>query len=180
MTFIIAALIGLFVALVILIRVLPSKIQYLETISVNAPIYLVYDAIRYQERLMEWSAWPKETKSLCAVKNTDGQLGAQTIYVNKRGKEFGYQEITHLVPNEKVSFYLESYVAPFEKEVRLHFLLKSIGEETTEVTLWFDELLKKPHFLIAYFGGIPKWVHKMHLKDLAGLKRYVEPSRLAV
>ncbi|MEM8763983.1 MAG: SRPBCC domain-containing protein [Bacteroidota bacterium] len=180
MIFIVAALVGLTLALIILIRVLPVKIQYLETIKVNTPVNLVYDAIRYQERLMEWSAWPKETKSLCAVKNTDGQVGAQTIYMNKKGKEFGYQEITELIPNEKVSFYLKSYVAPFEKEVRLYFLLKSMDEETTEVTLWFDETLKKPHFLIAYFGGIPKWVHQMHLKDLAGLKQYAENSSFVV
>ncbi len=165
---------GLVTALVLLIWKLPRKIQYIETITVKAPIAKVYDAIRYQEQLMEWSAWPEETNSLCEVKNTDGVLGAQTIYKNKKGKKFGYQEVTELVENEKVSFYLKSYVAPFEDEVRMDFILKSQSGSETEISLWFDEKLKKPAFLIAYFGGIIDWVHQMHLKDLAGLKKYVE------
>ncbi|MEM1003069.1 MAG: SRPBCC domain-containing protein, partial [Bacteroidota bacterium] len=134
----------------------------------------VYDAIRYQEQLMAWSAWPAETNSLCEVRNNDGQIGAQTIFQNQKGKQFGYQEVTHLVPNEKVSFYLKSFVAPFEEDVRLDFILKELPDSKTRVSLWFDEKLKKPAFLIAYFGNIINWVHSMHLKDLAGLKNYVE------
>lgn len=165
---------GISVALIFLTLTLPKKIQYIQTIEANAPVEKVYDAIRYQEQLMTWSAWPSETNSRCAVKNKDGQLGAQTVYMNQKGKEFGYQEITNLVENEKVSFYLKSHVAPFEEDVRLHFRLKALDKESTEINLWFDETLKRPQFLIAYLGGITKWVYKMHLKDLQGLKAYVE------
>ncbi|MEM1327297.1 MAG: SRPBCC domain-containing protein [Bacteroidota bacterium] len=165
---------GCLVALALLIWKLPNKVQYIETITVKTPIETVYDAIRYQEQLMEWSAWPKETNSLCQVANEDGEVGAQTIYQNQKGKQFGYQEITELVNNEKVSFYLKSFVAPFEEDVRMDFILKKLSESETEVNLWFNEKLKKPAFLIAYFGNIINWVHQMHLKDLAGLKKYVE------
>ncbi|MEL6592854.1 MAG: SRPBCC domain-containing protein [Bacteroidota bacterium] len=165
---------GLIVAILFLIWALPTKIRYIERIEVEAPLERVYDAIRFQEQLMAWSAWPSETNSLCEVKGPDGQIGAQTIYANQKGKQFGYQEITELIPNERVSFYLESFVAPFEDEVRLEFILRPISEASTEISLWFDETLKRPAFLIAYFGGILKWVHGMHLKDLQGLKTYVE------
>ncbi|MEM8966655.1 MAG: hypothetical protein AAGE93_09575 [Bacteroidota bacterium] len=164
---------GIVVALLLLTIFLPNRIQYIETIIVQAPISKVYDAIRFQEQLMDWSAWPTETKSECLVKNTDGIIGAQTVY-SKNGKEFGYQEVTGLTENEQVDFYLKSYVAPFEDDVRLSFILKELPDKRTEVSLWFNELLKKPHFLIAYFGGIIKWVYRMHLKDLSGLKQYVE------
>lgn len=165
---------GLVVALILLIWFLPKKVQYIETITIDAPINKVYDAIRYQEQLMEWSAWPRETNSLCEVKNKDGVIGAQTVYMNQKGKQFGYQEVTDLVENKKVSFYLKSFVAPFEEHVKMDFILKEISNNKTKVSLWFDETLKKPAFLIAYFGGIIKWVHSMHLKDLAGLKKYAE------
>ena len=164
---------GIIVALILLIILLPKRIQYIETITVQAPISKVYDAIRFQEQLMVWSAWPTETQSDCLVKNMDGTIGAQTVY-SKNGKEFGYQEVTGLVENEKVDFYLKSYVAPFEEDVRLSFILKELPDKHTEVNLWFNELLKKPHFLIAYLGGIVKWIHQMHLKDLSGLKQYAE------
>lgn len=125
---------------------------------------------------MEWSAWPTETNSLCAVENQDGKVGAQTIYMNQKGKKFGYQEITGLIEDETVSFYLKSFVAPFEEDVRLDFKLKPLTDTQTEVNMWFREKLKKPAFLIAYFGGIIDWVRRMHLKDLAGLKKYVEDA----
>jgi hypothetical protein len=171
-TILISVTIGIFVAILILLVALPTKVQYIETINVQAPVSKVYDAVRFQEQLMAWSAWPTETKSQCEVKNTDGQVGAQTIYLSK-GKQFGYQEITALVDNEKVSFMLKSK-APFEQETKLHFLLKSLDSNKTEVTLWFDNTLKKPSLLLPYIFGIIKWTHNMHLKDLAGLKMFVE------
>ncbi|MEO1485023.1 MAG: SRPBCC domain-containing protein [Bacteroidota bacterium] len=178
LTITISAFIFLLILISLLIILLPDKVQYIESIKVNAPVDVVYDAIRFQEHLMRWSAWPEETNSLCAVKNVDGQIGAQTIFMDKKQKQFGYQEVTTLVENEKIGFFLKSFVAPFEKDVRLDFILKEITEDVTEVNLWFNETLRKPHFLIAYFGGILKWVHKMHLKDLAGLKKYVENNAI--
>ena len=171
-TILISLATGIFIAIVILLVALPTKVQYIETVKVQAPIAKVYDAVRFQEQLMAWSAWPTETKSQCEVKNTDGQIGAQTVYLSK-GKQFGYQEITDLVNNEKVSFILKSK-APFEQETKLHFLFKPLQANKTEVTLWFDNTLKKPSLLLPYVFGIIKWTHKMHLKDLAGLKKFVE------
>ena len=171
-TILLSLAIGIVIAILILLKVLPAKVQYIETITVTAPVAKVYDALRFQEQLMVWSAWPTETKSQCTVKNTDGIVGAQTVYLNK-GKEFGYQEVTDLVENEKVSFYLTSK-APFEQDTRLHFLLKATDTNKTEVNLWFDNTLKKPSLLLPYIAGIIKWTHGMHLKDLAGLKKYVE------
>ncbi|WP_299519250.1 SRPBCC domain-containing protein [Winogradskyella sp.] len=163
---------SLLISLIILNITLPVKVQYVEEINLNAPVNAVYDAIRYQEQLMQWSAWPKETKSQCAVKNADGKLGAQTVYL-KNGKQFGYQEVTDLEENEKVSFYLTSK-APFEQDTRLHFYLKEIADNNTYVMLYFDNTLKKPSHIFPHIFGIIKWTHGMHLKDLAGLKKYVE------
>jgi hypothetical protein len=156
-----------FTAALLEVRLIPLKATLALKIKVYSPV-------RYQEQLMTWSAWPTETKSQCEVRNTDGQIGAQTIYLNK-GKQFGYQEITTLVSNEKVSFLLKSK-APFEQETKLHFLFKALKDNETEVTLWFDNTLKKPSLLLPYIFGIIKWTHGMHLKDLAGLKKFVETT----
>ncbi|MEM6718882.1 MAG: SRPBCC domain-containing protein [Bacteroidota bacterium] len=163
---------GVLIAILLLIIKLPTKIQYIEEIQVNATISKVYDAIRYQEQLMKWSAWPSETKSQCAVKNVDGQIGAQTVYLQK-GKQFGYQEVTELIENEKVSFYLTSK-APFEQDTRLHFYLKALENGKTNVLLYFDNTLKRPSHLFPHVFGIINWTHQMHLKDLAGLKKFSE------
>ncbi|WP_422106502.1 SRPBCC domain-containing protein [Winogradskyella sp.] len=163
---------SLFISLLVLNAKLPTKIQYVEEVTINAPIHSIYDAVRYQEQLMAWSAWPKATKSQCAVKNVDGKLGAQTVYL-KNGKQFGYQEVTDLQDNEKVSFYLTSK-APFEQDTRLHFYFQERDNNNTNVMLYFDNTLKRPSHIFPHILGIIKWTHGMHLKDLAGLKKYVE------
>ncbi|MEM0931408.1 MAG: hypothetical protein AAGJ12_03005 [Bacteroidota bacterium] len=171
-TVLIGAGMGFLIALFVLAIKLPTKIQYVEEIEVNASIKETYDAIRFQERLMKWSAWPSETNSQCAVKNVDGEIKAQTVFLQK-GKQFGYQEITDLIENEKVSFYLTSK-APFEQDTHLHFFLKELDETNTHVMLYFDNLLKRPSHIFPHVFGIVKWTHGMHLKDLAGLKAFVE------
>ena len=60
-TVLIGAGMGFLIALFVLAIKLPTKIQYVEEIEVNASIKETYDAIRFQERLMKWSAWPSET-----------------------------------------------------------------------------------------------------------------------
>lgn len=174
-TILVATGIGFLVALLILVFKLPTKIQYVEEIQVNAPVRKVYDAVRFQEQLMDWSAWPSETNSQCAVKNLDGKIGAQTVYLQK-GKQFGYQEVTELIKNEKVSFYLTSK-APFEQDTKMHFYLRPINENQTNVFLYFDNTLKRPSHVFPHIFGIVNWTHKMHLKDLAGLKNYVEKGQ---
>ncbi|WP_375448359.1 hypothetical protein [uncultured Fibrella sp.] len=176
-TLLIGLAIGIITAFIILTITLPTKVQYIETVDVLAPVSRVYDAIRYQEQLMEWSAWPSETNSQCSVKGNDGQVGAQTTYFQKE-KQFGYQEVTGLIGNELVSFYLTSD-APFEQDTRLHFWLKEVGTDKTRVALWFDNTLKKPSHVLPYVFGIIRWTHQMHLKDLAGLKHYVENTTKA-
>lgn len=165
---------GILIGLIALIAFLPSKVEYVEFLTVEAPVDKVYNAIRFQEQLMAWSAWPKETNSLCEVANSDGQVGAQTVFLTKKKKKIGYQEIYQLKENEQVSFKLFSFVAPHEKEVKLHFYLKRLSEDKTQIMMHFQEEMRKPQFLIAYIGGIIPWVREMHLKDLAGLKSFVE------
>ena len=69
-TILISLAISISIAIIILLVALPIKVQYLETIKVQAPIAKAYDAVRFQEQLMAWSAWPTETKSQCEVRNT--------------------------------------------------------------------------------------------------------------
>lgn len=150
----------------------PRVVEYVETTSIKGDLRDVYDAIRFQERLMEWSAWPSETGSACAVEGEDGNIGARTVFTDKKGKPFGYQEVIDLEEAEKVSFILESKGPPHKPE--LHFHLMQIDSETVRVVLHFRNDITPPFNLIQRLAGITKWTRQMHLKDLDGLKRYVE------
>lgn len=176
---IIAAVIGCLTLLVVFLSALsPTKLEYTEAIIVNAPVGEVYDDIRFQSRLMRWSAWPKETKSKCAVDTThtveqeDGEVGTRTVFFSK-GKAMGFQEIQSLRPNHSVSFTLEGAGPPhFPTMV---FTLEELDDNRTRVVLSFINRMPRPFNLIWNFAGISKWTRKMHVKDLAGLKAFSEP-----
>ncbi|MEL6225724.1 MAG: hypothetical protein AAFR01_01725 [Pseudomonadota bacterium] len=175
----VAAVIGCLAVLIILLSALsPTKLEYTETININAPVGDVYDDIRFQDRLMRWSAWPKETKSKCAVdtghtiEGEDGSVGTRTVFFSK-GKAMGFQEIQSLKPNHSVSFTLEGAGPPhFPTMV---FKLEELAPEKTKVVLSFINRMPPPFNLIWNFAGISKWTRKMHVKDLEGLKAFSEP-----
>jgi|GEM_PF-1381192 len=175
----IAAVIGCIALLVIVLSALsPTKLEYTESIVINAPVGDVYDDIRFQDRLMRWSAWPKETKSKCAVdtghtiEGVDGAVGTRTVFFSK-GKAMGFQEILSLKPNHSVSFTLEGAGPPhFPTMV---FELEELPTGQTRVDLNFTNRMPPPFNLIWNFAGISKWTRKMHVKDLQGLKAFSEP-----
>jgi len=175
----VAAIIGCLTLIIILLSVLsPTKLEYQETIIINVPIGQVYDDIRFQDRLMRWSAWPKETKSKCAVdtghtiEGEDGTIGTRTVFFSK-GKAMGFQEIQSLKPNHSVSFTLEGAGPPhFPTMV---FTLEELDAGKTRVLLSFINRMPPPFNLIWNFAGTSKWTRKMHVKDLVGLKAFSEP-----
>ncbi|MEL6604065.1 MAG: SRPBCC domain-containing protein [Cyanobacteria bacterium J06614_10] len=163
----------LFVVLVLaLVFFLPNVIRYSEKIVVDAPIQQVYDNIRLQERLMQWSAWPEATGSTCSLENADGSVGARTVFFNK-GKRFGHQEIIDLAPNKKVSMTLVDS-GPLKHTPYLDFELRALTDTQTEVTLRFNNTYHRPFQVPAKLFGIIDWTRKLQIKDLEGLKRYSE------
>ncbi len=164
-----AAVLGLLVWLV------PTKVSYTETIVIEAAAHTLYDNTRFQSRLMDWSAWPSETGSTCCCENTDGAIGARTVFLSK-GKRFGYQEVTRLIDGQSVELTLVSKGPPQQPHIRFDFV--PLSESRTEVRLIFNNTLRRPFNLILRLAGIVKWTRSMHVKDLQGLKRYSEPPFL--
>ncbi len=173
---------ALVVAIVLLIALLsalaPVRLAYNETVVVAAPVKDVYDDIRLQERLMRWSAWPRETKSTCAVdtgaavEGEDGTVGARTVFFSK-GKRIGHQEIVALEENQTVAMVLEGPGPPHRP--RLTFRLSPAGEGQTRVVLDFVNAFPRPFNAIWHFAGLSRWTRRMHRLDLEGLKAFSEP-----
>ncbi|MEM6478803.1 MAG: SRPBCC family protein [Pseudomonadota bacterium] len=169
-------LIGTLAALILALSLwAPRRLSYRESIGVAAPRAQVYDDIRFQERLMAWSAWPAETNSTCALENEDGTEGARTVFFTK-GKRTGHQEITSLTENRSVSMTLVGPGPPHKPE--LTFILEDDGEGT-RVHLDFVNTFPRPFNALWHFAGLSKWTRSMHVKDLAGLKSYSERTNAA-
>jgi len=160
------ALIALFSALA------PTKVEYTEEITVDAPVDQVYDDIRLQEHLMRWSAWPKETNSTCTVEGTDGEEGTKTVFFSK-GKRIGHQEVVGLKENEEIALTLVGPGPPHKP--KLTFELRPDSDNRTRVLAHFVNEFPRPFNAIWKFAGLSKWTRDMHKKDLAGLKAFSEP-----
>lgn len=165
-----AIIIGLIIAVV----ATPRIVEYVETTTIDAPRRAVYDAIRRQSYLMKWSAWPSETGSACKVLGEDGVVGAQTVFLDKKGSKFGYQEVTQMTKDASVSFMLESKGPPHLPV--MHFYLSDLDDDKTHVSLHFINDITPPFHLALRLFGVVKWTRGMHKKDLDGLKRFLERS----
>jgi len=174
LTFILLALI-LASLLVCLVWLVPTQVQYTETLVIEAAAQQLYDNTRLQSRLMDWSAWPSETGSTCSCENTDGEVGARTVFFTK-GRRFGHQEVTRLVDGRTVELALVSQGPPQQPLLRFDF--HPLTDSRTEVRLSFSNTLRRPFNVILRVAGIVKWTRSMHVKDLQGLKRYSEPPFL--
>jgi uncharacterized protein YndB with AHSA1/START domain len=157
------------------ILLVPSTVEYQETVHIEAPVGRVFDAVRYQGNLMQWSAWPSETGSTCSVENVDGVAGARTVFYN-RGKRFGYQEVMAIQPEKSVAIRLESAGPPQKPE--LTFTFDKAGPNGTLVTLHWHNTIARPFNVLLRVFGIVRWTREMHRKDLAGLKRFCEPPHV--
>ncbi|MGB3456123.1 MAG: SRPBCC family protein [Litorimonas sp.] len=169
---IIGSLACLLFIFILLYMILPQTVEYRETLLIDAPREQVYDHIRLQERLMEWSAWPEATRSTCCVEGPDGKVGAKTVFMNK-GKVFGHQEVTGLEQGRRISMTLEDS-GPLKHTPHLDFILEEAGSDRTRVTIDFRNRYHAPFHIPAQILRLPSWVRKLHKADLQGLKRYSE------
>ncbi len=179
MTIALSIVASLVVLIAVLSAIAPTRVAYVEEIVVDASVTDVYDDIRLQSRLMRWSAWPKETRSQCAVDTTksgeDGAVGARTVFVSK-GKAVGHQEITRLEDKRVIAMTLEGPGPPHTP--KLVFELDEQGPSRTLVRLVFENRFPRPFNAIWRFAGLTKWTRTLHRKDLDGLKAFSEPPHV--
>ncbi|MEO0508438.1 MAG: hypothetical protein AAF065_01100 [Verrucomicrobiota bacterium] len=172
--FIIGFVSGALIGLILLFVFTPRLVEYVETVSIKGNSTQIYDAIRFQESLMQWSSWPSETQSTCYVEAKDGELGATTVFVDKKGNRFGHQEMVKIEPDVHVSFRLESKGPPHRPNLDFYITEGSKGMCT--VVMSFRNHISAPFHVFLRVFGIIRWTRAMHLKDLDGLKRFVEDS----
>ncbi|MEM6903376.1 MAG: SRPBCC family protein [Pseudomonadota bacterium] len=170
--------VGLLLAMLLTMLLTPRVVEYVETVEINGSPKQIYDAIRHQSQLMQWSAWPSETGSSCQVAGEDGVIGAQTVFFDKKGRRFGHQTVEALTAPSFVEFSLESKGPPHTPILAFHVVpnLAEAGADHCTVVLHFRNAIMPPFHVLLRLLGVVRWTREMHLKDLDGLKRYVEKS----
>ena len=167
---------ALIVVILLIVMLVPTRLAYTESVVIAAPADEIYDHIRLQLRLMQWSAWPTETGASCTVEGPDGEVGTRLVFLTAKGARFGHQEVSALEPGRRVGLRLFGKGPPQQPE--LAFALEPAGPAETRVTLHFRNRIARPFNVALRLLGIVRWTRAMHHKDLAGLKRFAEPPRL--
>lgn len=172
LTSLIVLALGILLAMLLASIIVPRVVEYVEETEIAAPAAQVHEAIRQQSVLMRWSAWPSETGSDCSVTGTDGEVGARTVFLDRQGRQFGFQEITAVTPGIAVSFLLQSKGPPHKPTMVFYTIPQ--GAQRTRVLLAFRNDITPPFHVLLRVFGIVRWTRDMHRKDLDGLRRYCE------
>lgn len=118
-------LIGAYVVLCILG---PKSLNMERSIVVNAPSEDVYAIVSDFNRWKEWSPWQKRDPNMTnTVSGTPAAVGHKMVWISEQ-EGSGEQEITAVVPNERVTHALR--FKDWDGESKTEFKLSSEGSST--------------------------------------------------
>ena len=160
----------LFVLLVVGANVMIQRVvEYRFKVEIAVPVKKVYDAIRLQANVIQWSIRPHAR----SIVYDDGTVGAKRVLVDRWGRETASHIVSDLVENRKITFHLSDQ-SPFAcQDQAITFLLHDTGVGTTVETLYVNRI-RPPFHVVIRSAGLPEFVHDQHRSDLLALKRFLE------
>ncbi len=149
--------------------------HWIESIDIDAPHDVVYEAVLDQSTLMRWSAWPSATGFTCAVEGDGRSPGSQIVFQDAKGVEQGRQTLVssdgELVRN--VMRNRGPGGRPVEPSV--DFRVTALSPERTRVALEFAVEPPVPRLLRPLAQRwLQRSIRPLHVKDLEQLKQLVE------
>lgn len=164
--------------LVVLGLFAPSEFRVERSTVIKAPVSMVYAKVSSLNRMEEWGPWKEMEHNMQATLsgNPDGQVGAISHW--KSDESEGEQELTELVPNERVRTALR-FISPWEANNTGTFDLESMGD-STRITWGIEGQNNLMAKIASIFMNMDKAVGPMFEKGLANLKEQAEAEAAAV
>lgn len=161
--------------LFLLVAAVTGKDMSIErSIAINRPANEVYDFVRHIKNHEQFSTWhmmdPQMKKT---YRGTDGQVGFVYSWdsVNDKNVGAGEQEITKLVPGERVEFHLR-FLRPMQSEADATMVLSSSANGQTTVQWTFAGPMKFP--MNAMKSVLSNMLGKQLAAGLENLKKVLE------
>lgn len=128
---VIAAIVVLFL---IIAYIIPRKFSISKSVIINTPREQVYQYIARLENQKQYSVWLMRDPAVAITTNgTDGTVGARQAWVSQdKNVGAGEQEITSLLPNEKMTVEIR-FEKPFKATNYADTTLETVGEQTKVV-----------------------------------------------
>jgi uncharacterized protein YndB with AHSA1/START domain len=148
--------------------------RWRESIDVADAPEKVFEAIRDQNILMEWSAWPEATGYTCAVEGDGRSVGSEIVFRSRDGVEQGRQRITAVEAATVRNKMRNRGPRGAWIEPTVDFTVESQGDGTI-VHLDFEVIPPVPRLLRPIADRyLRRTVRPLHIEDLRRLKALVE------
>ncbi|NNK10262.1 MAG: SRPBCC family protein [Flavobacteriaceae bacterium] len=172
----IALYILLVLAAVILILAIiaPKTYDVNRSVVISKPRSEVFEYLKYLKNMDHWSPWAKKDPDMeKKFSGTDGEVGAVSYWNGNKEVGEGEQEITNIVPGERIDGELR-FMKPWKSESDCYLILEDAEETGTKVTWGFKGKNKFPMSIMMLFMSMDKMVGKDFEEGLSSLKTQLE------
>ena len=137
MTILIIALIviAIIITIPLVIALIVKRSYYVErSIFINKPVTEVFDYVAHIKNQVHYNVWVQADPNLKQeFMGTDGTAGFINTWNGNNKAGEGRQEITTIIPNERVDLQLQ-FIRPFKSTMLGSTLTQNVQEDSTKVT----------------------------------------------
>lgn len=163
------------IVLILLLALIGKKEYSLSrSISINRPVAVVYDYLRFLKNQDEYNVWTMMDPQMKKIyTGTDGQVGFIYAWDGNKQAGAGEQEIMALSENEEVTIDVR-FKRPFPGLIHTPLRTEKIDDGQTRVTWSMKSRMAFPRNIFLYFINMDKVLGKELEKSLSRLKTRME------
>ncbi|QBA64425.1 SRPBCC family protein [Muriicola soli] len=160
--------------ILILAIIAPKTYDVNRSVVISKPRNEVFEYLKYLKNMDHWSPWAKKDPDMLKkFTGTDGEVGAVSYWNGNKEVGEGEQEITNIVPGERIDGELR-FMKPWKSQSDCYLVLEDAEERSTKVTWGFKGKNKFPMSIMMLFMNMDKMVGKDFEEGLSSLKTQLE------
>lgn len=167
-------IIVLLAIIIVLAIIAPKSYNVNRSIVISRPRSEVFDYLKYLKNMDYWSPWAKKDPNMeKKFTGTDGEVGAISYWNGNKDVGEGEQEITAIVPGERIDGELR-FLKPWKSQSDCYLIMEDANGNNTKVTWGFKGKNKFPMSIMMLFMNMDKMVGKDFEEGLSNLKANLE------
>ncbi len=152
----------------------PKSYDVNRSIIISRPRSEVFEYLKYLKNMDHWSPWAKKDPEMEKnFRGTDGEVGAVSYWNGNKEVGEGEQEITGIVPGERIDGELR-FMKPWKSQSDCYLITEDAPQDGTKVTWGFKGKYKFPMSIMMLFMNMDKMVGKDFEAGLSSLKSQLE------
>ncbi len=164
---------GIVLLILILGMIAPKDLNVSRSIEVNVSLTDAYNSLKSLKQQQNWSVWSKRDPNMkTETRGTDGEVGFVHSWSGNKDVGEGEQELTKLVPMERIEMELR-FLKPFKVTNTGYFILKE-KDSSVHVTWGFYGKNKFPFSIMMLFMNMDKSIGKDFEEGLNNFKDFIE------